>query len=201
MVVPIHRHGLRRQKLSVMSRSWLRCLFAPRAAAREIAGMARQIGEMGEVIGKRDSELQSMQCTVMTQRETALIQARQLRTLHETIAEMERQAADLNGRLENESIDRERVEEMRSEIAQFGTERQQYERRINALKKELADTRKALKQLAVPDFEDTPAPIDMGEDAQSPTPARNPEAKTAKQDTAAAATDDEDWLLQLPDDI
>lgn len=201
MVVPIHRYGLRRQKLSVMSRSWLRCLFAPRAAAREIAGMARQIGEMGEVIGKRDSELQSMQCTVMTQRETALIQARQLRTLHETIAEMERQAADLNGRLENESIDRGRIEEMQAEIAQFGAERQQYERRINALKKELADARKALKRLAVPDFEDAPAPIKMGETVQSPSPARNAVSATGQQEAADVATADEDWLLQLPDDI
>lgn len=163
--------------------------------------MARQIGEMGEVIGKRDSELQSMQCTVMTQRETALIQARQLRTLHETIAEMERQAADLNGRLENESIDRERVEEMQAEIAQFGAERQQYERRINALKKELADARKALKRLAVPDFEDAPAPIKMGETVQLSSPVRNAVSATGQQEAADVATADEDWLLQLPDDI
>ena len=191
-----------------MSRSWLRCLFAPRAAAREIADMARQISEMEEETGRRETELQSMQCTVMTQRETALIQARQLRTLHETIAEMERQAADLNGQLENESIDRGRIEEMRSEIAQFGAERLQYERRINVLKKELADTRKALKRLAVPDFEDSPAPIDMNATGKSAAKARKHET-AAQQDAAqgaadvasAAAPEDEDWLLQLPDDI
>ncbi len=165
--------------------------------------MARQISELEEEASKRNTELQSMQCTVMTQRETALIQARQLRTLHESIADMERQAADLNRQLENESIDRERIEEMRGEIAQFGAERQQYERRINALKKELADTRKALKRLAVPDFEDSPAPIDMNIADKTPTPACKPE--TARQYAAdaapAATTEDEDWLLQLPDDI
>ena len=184
-----------------MSRSWLRCLFAPRAAAREIADMAQQISEMEEEAGWRDTELQSMQCTVMTQRETALIQARQLRTLHETIADMERQAADLNSRLESESIDRKRVEEMRSEIEQFGVERQQYERRINALKKELADTRKALKRLAVPDFEDSPAPINMNATGKSDAPARKPEAAQQQDVAATAAAEDEDWLLQLPDDI
>ncbi len=170
--------------------------------------MARQISELEEGIGRRDTELKSMQCTVMTQRETALIQARQLRTLHETIQDMERQAADMNSRLENESIDRGRIEEMRSEIAQFGAERQQYERRINALKKELADTRKALKRLAVPDFEDSPAPIDMNATGKYTATARKHES-AAQQDVAqgnadvaaAAATEDEDWLLQLPDDI
>lgn len=161
--------------------------------------MARQISELEEEISQRDTELQSMQCTVMTQRETALIQARQLRTLHETIADMEHQAADLNSQLENESIDRERVEEMRSEIAQFGEERQQYEHRINALKKELADTRKALKRLAVPDFEDSPAPIDMNATGRFPAPAAQQDA--AQGAAPSAATEDEDWLLQLPDDI
>ncbi len=162
---------------------------------------------MEEETVRRDTELQSMQCTVMTQRETALIQARQLRTLHETIDDMERQAADMNSRLENESIDRGRIEEMRSEIAKFGAERQQYERRINALKKELADTRKALKRLAVPDFEDSPAPIDMNVTGNTATARKHETA--AQQDAAhgtadvaaAAATEDEDWLLQLPDDI
>ena len=162
--------------------------------------MARQISKLEEEISRRDTELQSMQCTVMTQRETALIQARQLRTLHETIADMERQTADLNSQLENESIDRERVEEMRSEIAQFGEERLQYERRINTLKKELADTRKALKQLAVPDFEDAPAPIDMEETAKSPSPARKTDTAAQQQEAADAAPADADWLLQLPDD-
>lgn len=193
-----------------MPRSPLHCFFTPLGSSRLIAAQEQTIADLKKERDALAEQVKVLDCKVMTSRETAIIQAREMRGMEEELAERDKRIARLSEELENATIDDSRLDEVLEKIEEFAKIKENYERRIANLKMHLSDARKALKQMRPADLADSPRPLELAETAPSPARVPSPppcapspgasERASCGADTSSPKSQ-QDWLQQLPEEL
>lgn len=177
-----------------MNWNWLKVMVNPLKTVEHINALQAENQRLQRELENVRAETDHLNVSVMTSRETALIQARQIDALTKEIAKRDAQLNELNERIRITGEEQMEYNELDALITRFEEEKKDYEKRINTLRLQLKDAREALRLSRKPEIDELLEPVDMTAAALTVKPSSDLDTPDDRKPSA-------DWLQQLPENL